>query len=364
MDGFPQDPLDGVSMVYTFAGTGETGRKTVQYFENNGSRAIYQDGWYACTFGPLTPWQISNPAQLAAWDSNQDVWELYNLANDFSQSNDLAAQETHRLEAMKALFLEQARSNKVWPIGGGLWTRIHPTDSKTPPYTNWDFYPNINRMSEINGPGLGRQSNQVRIEVDVPANGTGVLYALGGASGGITLFMDQGKLNYEYNLMIIERYKVQTDQAIAPGRHLIDVNTIISEPRGPATVVISVDGVQVATTTVNRTNPSIFTASETFDVGIDLGSPVALDYFDRAPFAFNGVVQRIITSYPSAEEPTVLNWSRNLNGGLTLTVPAGMVLETSTNLADTWEVLPVAGTVEIIPDPAEKARFFRLRRTN
>lgn len=95
-----------------------------------------------------------------------------------------------------------------------------------------------------------------------------------------------------------------------------------------------------------------------------LGSPVSLDYFDRAPFAFNGVIQRIITSYPSAEEPTVLNWSRNLNGGLTLTVPAGMVLETSTNLADTWEVLPVAGTVEIIPDPAEKARFFRLRRNN
>lgn len=364
VDGFPQDPLDGVSMVYTFAGNGEPSRKTVQYFENNGSRAIYQDGWYACTFGPLTPWKTSDRAQLAAWDSNQDVWELYNLANDFSQSNDLAAQETNRLETMKTLFLEQARQNKVWPIGGGLWTRIHPTDGKTPPYTNWDFYPNINRMSEINGPGLGRQSNHVRIEVDVPANGTGVLYALGGASGGLTLFMDQGKLNYEYNLMIIERYKVQTDQPIAPGRHLIDVNTIISQPRGPATVMISVDGVQVATTTVNRTNPGIFTASETFDVGIDLGSPVSLDYFDRAPFAFNGVIQRIITSYPSANEPTVLNWSRNLNGGLTLTVPAGMVLETSTNLADTWEVLPVAGTIEIIPDPAEKARFFRLRRTN
>ena len=299
VDGFPQDPLDGVSMAYSFDAAAEPGRKHVQYFENNGSRAIYQDGWFACTFGPLTPWQVSNPAQLAAWDSDRDVWELYNLANDFSQANDLAAQETNRLEAMKSLFLDEARTNKVWPVGGGLWTRIHPSAGKFPPYNDWLFSPDINRMSEINAPGLGRQSSRVRIQVDVPADGTGVLYALGGAGGGLTLFMDQGRLCYEYNLMIIERYKVHTDQPIAPGRHLIEVDTSIRQPRAPATVVISVDGVQVATTTVARTNPGIFTASETFDVGLDLGSPVSLDYFDRAPFAFNGVIQSIAISYQS-----------------------------------------------------------------
>jgi arylsulfatase len=297
VDGFKQDPLDGVSMVYSFAAAGVPSRKHVQYFENNGSRAIYQDGWYACTFGPLTPWQVSNPAKLAAWDSGQDVWELYNLTNDYSQANDLASQETNRLEAMKTLFLDQAHANKVWPIGGGLWTRIHPSDGKLPPYKNWIFHSDINRVSEINAPGLGRQSNRVQIEADVPKNGAGVLYALGGAGGGLTLYMDHGKIFYEYNLMVIERYKIHTEQPVAPGHHVIEVATTIRQPRAPATVVISVDGIQVATTAVSRTNPGIFTASETFDVGLDLGSPVSLDYFERAPFPFNGVIQDIAVSY-------------------------------------------------------------------
>ncbi len=361
VDGYPQDPLDGVSMVYTFADASVPGRKTSQYFENNGSRGIYQDGWYACTFGPSTPWQISDPAQLAAWDSSEDVWELYDLRSDFSQAIDLAAQETTRLESMKELFLDVASTNKAFPIGGGLWTRIHPLDGPFSSYTNWLFDSNIHRMPELTAPGLGRQSSHVRIEVDVPENGTGVLYALGGSSGGLTLFMDQGFLYYEYNLMIIERYKVRTDQPIAPGRHLIDVDTSIAQPRAPATVVIRVDGGQVATTTVSRTNPGAFTASETFDIGVDLGSPVSLDYFDRAPFSFNGMIHLVTISYESASGQTVLTWSRSPNGGLGLTVPVGMVLESANHVEGPWGVLPVAGEVNTTIDPAEENQFYRLR---
>ena len=92
VDGFKQDPIDGVSMVYTFADAQAPGHKQTQYFENNGSRGIYHDGWYACTFGPLTPWLTTNPG-LATWDANKDVWELYNLTNDYSQADDLAARE-------------------------------------------------------------------------------------------------------------------------------------------------------------------------------------------------------------------------------------------------------------------------------
>lgn len=361
VDGFDQDPLDGISMVYTFNGATEPGRKRIQYFENNGSRGIYQDGWFACTFGPLVPWQISNPAALAAWDSSQDVWELYDIRNDFSQANNLAASETNRLEAMKSLFLEQARTNLAFPIGGGLWTRIHPSDGKVPPYTNWLFYPSINRMSETTAPGLGRQSSLVRVEADLGADATGVLYALGGAGGGISLFMDQGYLCYEYNMMIIERYRVRTDQKIAPGRHLIDVDTRISTSRGPAEVVIRVDGAEVARLTVTRTNPGLFTASDTFDVGIDLGSTVSLDYFDRAPFPFNGTVQKIMVSYGTASGQTVLVWSRDPNGVLDLTIPPGSVLQSASNLSGPWSILPVAGEAKIVPDPAKKAQYFRLQ---
>jgi arylsulfatase A-like enzyme len=99
VDGFKQDPIDGTSMVYTFADPRAPGRKHIQYFDNNGSRGVYQDGWFASTFGPLTPWLTVSPG-LATWDSSKDIWELYNLKADFSQAENLAAREPKRLEAM------------------------------------------------------------------------------------------------------------------------------------------------------------------------------------------------------------------------------------------------------------------------
>jgi len=96
--------------------------KHVQYFDNNDSDGIYQDGWYACTFGPLTPWVNAQPG-LADWDSSKDVWELYDLTKDFSQMHDLAQEQPKKLAEMKKLFLAQAKENKVFPIGAGIWLR-------------------------------------------------------------------------------------------------------------------------------------------------------------------------------------------------------------------------------------------------
>ena len=115
------------------------------------------------------------------------------------------------------------------------------------------------------------------------------------ASGGLTLYMDKGQLVYEYNMMIIERYTARSAQKIA-GRpaHAIEVETTFMDkrPLSPADVVLKVDGIEVARTTVKRTVPAAFTASETFDVGVDLGSPVSLDYFDRRPFRFDGKIEQ------------------------------------------------------------------------
>ena len=124
-------------------------------------------------------------------------------------------------------------------------------------------------------------------------NASGVLYALGGASGGLALYMDEGHLVYEYNMMIIERYVARSNDKLAPGRHNVEVVTTVAKPGAPAKVVLKVDGAEVATADVKRTVPAAFTASETFDVGIDLGSPVSLDYFDRRPFRFNGKIDTI-----------------------------------------------------------------------
>jgi arylsulfatase len=292
VDGFKQDPIDGVSMAYNFADAKAPGHKHTQYFENFGSRGIYQDGWFASTFGPLTPWLTVNPG-LATWDSSKDVWELYNLKTDFSQADNLAAKEPKRLEAMKALFMKEARANKVFPVGGGLWTRIHPEDRIKTPYTNWQFDATTTRMPEFTAPGLGRESNRVTVDAELGENASGVLYALGGASGGLTLYMDQGHRVYEYNMMIIERYIARSKNKLAAGKHRIEVDTTIAKPGAPAEVVLKVDGREVARTPVKRTVPAAFTASETFDVGIDLGSPVSLDYFDRRPFAFDGKISAV-----------------------------------------------------------------------
>ena len=294
VNGFKQDPIDGISMAYTFADPKAAGQKKTQYFENNASRGVYHDGWFACTFGPFIPWDTpASTARLKDWDGNNDVWELYDLRTDFTQANDLAKRQPELLAKMKELFMGEAKDNKVLPIGGGLWTRFHPEDAISTPYKTWRFDATTTRMPEFTAPGLGKRNNRVTIDVEVKDDASGVLYALGGASGGLTLYMDKGHLVYEYNMLIIERTVVKTKATVGAGQHKIEVDTTIAKPGAPAEVVLKVDDNEVARTTVKRTVPAAFTASETLDVGVDLGSPVSLDYFDRAPFKFDGNIQKV-----------------------------------------------------------------------
>ena len=292
VNGFKQDPMDGVSMAASFTNRAAPENKHIQYFDNNGSRGIYHDGWYACTFGPLIPWLNAQPG-LADWDSAKDVWELYDLTTDFSQAHDLAAQNPKKLAELQKLFLKQAKENQVFPLGAGIWLRLHPEDVKTTPYRSWIFDDTTTRMPEFTAPGLGKKSNVVTINLEAGENTSGVLYALGGAGGGLTCYMDNGYLCYEYNLMIIERYLAKSPDQLAAGKHQIVVDTTIAKPGAPGEVVLSVDGQEVARTSLKRTVPAAFTASETFDVGVDLGSPVSRDYFDRAPFKFEGKISQL-----------------------------------------------------------------------
>jgi arylsulfatase A-like enzyme len=292
VDGWKQLPIDGVSMVYAFADAAAPGKKTMQYFENNGSRAIYHDGWIAAAFGPLFPWLPVSPG-LDTWDANKDRWELYDIGHDFSEADDLAGKEPERLAEMKKLFLAEAKDNHVFPVGAGLWTRLHPEDRVKVPYTHWNFDASTTRLPEFAGPGLGRESNRVAVDVDVDQNASGVIYALGGIGGGLTFYMDKGQLVYEYNMMMIQRYIGRSTEALAPGKHKIVVDTSIAKPAGPAVVAISVDGKEAFKVDVKRTVAGAFSASETLDVGMDLGSPVSFDYFDQRPFPFDGKIGKV-----------------------------------------------------------------------
>ena len=135
----------------------------------------------------------------------------------------------------------------------------------------------------------------VTIELESGENASGVLYALGGSSGGLTCYLDQGHLVFEYNLMIIDRTIAKSAEKIPPGKHTVIVSTTLKAPKpgAPADIVLSVDGKEVARTTVKMTVPAVFTASESFDVGVDLGSTVSRDYYERRPFKFGGRINRV-----------------------------------------------------------------------
>jgi arylsulfatase A-like enzyme len=298
--GVPQDPIDGVSFAYSFDDPKAEGRLRTQYFEVMGSRAIYHDAWIACAIGPRLPWVTGTPAGIREWTPDKDVWELYDLAKDWSQANDLATKMPEKVAQLKELFLIEATKNKVLPIGGGLWVPLfHPEMRMAPPNTEWNFTGDISRMPEFTAPALGNKPNLVTIEAEIPANANGVLYKLGANSGGLTLFVEDGILCYEYNLFLIMRTKIHATQKLAVGKARIEVETVYAEPKpaGPLKVAIRVNGRVFASGVVPVSAPLLFTANDCLDIGIALGSPVSLDYREKAPFKFNGVIEKVNVKY-------------------------------------------------------------------
>ena len=299
-NGVAQDPMDGVSFVNTFDDAEAKSARTTQYFEIMGSRGIYKDGWFAGTFGPRVPW---NPAasRLKDWDPNKDVWELYDLRNDYSQAHDLAAEKPGKLKEMEDAFLVEAAANKVFPIGGSLYiVAYHPEEMKATSLSTWNMYGGMTRIPESQAPKfMSGFSTHSTIDVDLPENANGVLFAVGGISAGFTVFMEDGVLRAEYNAMTLNRYKVSSEEKIPAGKTTIEVIVQASakKPLAPSTITLLVNGKKVGEVVAETTVPAIFTASETFDVGMDTGSGVAMEYHDRVPFAFNGRIEKIVIQY-------------------------------------------------------------------
>ena len=300
VNGVLQDPIDGVSLAYTFGDPRAKGRLLTQYFEIMGSRSIYHDGWMASAFGPRMPWVPGLPPGIREWTPDKDTWELYNLEEDWSQANDLAAKEPEKLVALKDLFLIEATRNKALPIGGGLWVAaLHPELRIAPPYTEWTFPGDMVRMPEFCAPALGNKPNVVSIDADVPANANGVLYKLGANSGGLTLFVEDGILCYEYNLFIIQRTQIRSKKKLPAGKVQIEVTTTyeIPRPAGPLKITVKVNGEDFAEGQVPVSAPLGFTANDCLDIGMALGSPVSLDYRKKAPFKFNGKIRQVNVRY-------------------------------------------------------------------
>ena len=298
-NGFEQDPLNGVSMAPSFNdGAADTGQRT-QYFEIMGSRGVYHDGWFAGAFGPRRPW-VADLSGLIGWDPDEDVWELYNLEEDYSQANDLSEEMAGKLRELQDMFMVQAARNNVLPIGGGLYMVYHPEESRSSLRTEWTLYEGQTRIAEAMGPRFTSGfSTLATFDVTISDDTSGVLYCVGGIAGGFTGYMDDGFLKAEYNMLGVERYKATSAERIGAGAHQLEVELMYDErkPQASATITLRVDGTEVGSGRVERSVPGGFTASETFDIGVDLGSPVALDYHDRAPFAFEGSIEKAHIKY-------------------------------------------------------------------
>jgi arylsulfatase A-like enzyme len=300
VNGIPQDPIDGTSFAYALADPHAPGRLRTQYFEIMGSRAIYHDGWMASAFGPRPPWVPGMPPGIQDWTPDQDVWELYNLDEDWTQAHDLAAQMPDKVAQLKETFAIEAARNSVYPVGGGLWVLLyHPELRISSPYREWNFTGDIVRMPEFCAPGLGNRANLVTIDADIPQAAEGVLYALGSGAGGLTGYIDDGYLCYEYNCFMLMRTKIRSTERLPVGQATIEIQTeyIEARPGGPLSIDLRVNGQPFGTGQVPVSVPLLFTANDCLDIGRCLGGPVALDYYDRAPFPYNGHITKMNVRY-------------------------------------------------------------------
>jgi arylsulfatase A-like enzyme len=305
VNGVPQGPMDGVSLAYSLNDPDAEGRHQTQYFEIMASRGIYHDGWMASTMGPRLPWAQGAPPGIREWTPDNDVWELYHLEEDWSQARDLAAEVPEKLAQMKDMFWVEAARNDVLPVGGGLWTVVfHPELRIQVPQTQWEFAGPITRIPEFCAPALGNKDNLVTIDATVGEKANGVLYKLGGAGGGLTCFVKDGIVRYEYNLFIVQRTKIRSTRLLPRGHLVIEVHTAYVEarPGGPLQVTIRVNGEEFAQGQVPVSAPLLFSANECLDIGTCLGSPVSMDYYHLAPFPFDGTIERTHVQYLATDQ--------------------------------------------------------------
>jgi arylsulfatase len=292
VDGHQQDPIDGVSFAYTFDSATVPGRKKTQYFDIMGSRGIYHEGWMASTFGPRKPW-VADLIDISNWDPAQDQWELFDTRKDFSLMHDLATAKPQKLEELKSLFMQVAEENKVLPIGGGLFSPLNPQEMKRTTNTEWILFEGMTRIPESQAPNVRNGNIRVEIEAEVPANVNGVIFAMGGYAGGVSLYALNGDLFYEYSALLLKRDNIKAGSLpVGNVTIALEMRTPL-ERAAPAAVRFWINGKEAASGTVRRTVPGTFTASETFDVGVDTSSPVADAYFDNAPFAFEGTLKSL-----------------------------------------------------------------------
>jgi len=293
VNGVLQRPMDGVSMLYSVDDPKAADRRTTQYFEMFGNRAIYHEGWVAATRHSI-PWLMVPLPPVA-----DDVWELYDVRADFSQANDLARKRPEKLAELQAVFLREAIRNQVLPIDDRRSERFNPAIAGRPDLlggrTSMSVYPGMTGMLEnafINVKGV---PHTITAEVVLDdARTDGVILAQAGRFGGWALYMKEGRVHHDYNFFGLDSTRVTSAAPLAPGRHTI-VYEFVPDEAKPGTggrSILVVDGQKAAEGHIPKTQPFLFSADEGADVGMDGETNVSTDY-TQGENAFTGEIVKV-----------------------------------------------------------------------
>jgi len=296
VNGIAQKPIEGVSMVYTWdkASADASSVRTTQYFEMLGNRAIYNDGWIASTTPPSPPWELALGKLPDVVDGYK--WELYHIAADYSQYNDLAASMPDKLRDMQELFLVEAAKYNVFPLDNSAFVRaIAPRPSPIAGKDVFTYSGEVSGIALSDSPSLLNRSYTITAEVEIPQGGAeGMIVTAGGRFAGYGFYLLKGKPVFLWNLLDLKRVRWEGPQALAAGKHTLVFDYTYDGPgfgKG-GTGILSVDGAQVATAKLQRSIPFLLPPDETFDIGVDTRTPVD-DQDYQVPFRFTGKLAKL-----------------------------------------------------------------------
>jgi arylsulfatase A-like enzyme len=287
VDGIPQKPIEGVSMVYSFDDAKAKDQRKTQYFELATNRAIYHDGWVACSKYGL-PWETAGRGDGFL----TTPWELYNVNEDFSQANDLAAKEPARLKELQTKFLEEAKKYGVFPLDPRFSERMDPKlRIAGEPETSWSYYGNRVWLPEPIGPQLFPRPHSITAELVIPKGGAeGVIACAGAFSAGWSLYIKDGKPSFRYTFFDIADVTIPGTKTLPEGQVTVKTEfTPDGTKEGGGTLKVMVNGTLAGEGKLKRS--TFRHGLEPFEVGRDSITPVAPEY--QTPFAFTGTIEKV-----------------------------------------------------------------------
>lgn len=294
MAGVKQQPIDGISLAYSFTAPNSPSVRRTQVFEMMENFGIYHDGWMAGTLPKRLAWEVgAGQDRKLNLGPDSRKWTLFNLDKDFTTATDLATNNPAKLKELQDLFWKEAAANNILPIhdySEGAAGRPTLGGNRN----HFVYRAPLSRLNEDAAPHIIGKSFTIDADVDVGSNANGVLVTQGGRFGGYAFYFKRGVPVFHYNAVGSDQFTIRSARAIGAGRHKISASFQAdkAEPGSGGTLTISVGGEPVGSGRIARTIRGWVSHTEGFDVGLDTITPVNSDY-SIADSEFSGTIQKI-----------------------------------------------------------------------